>query len=58
MTMRHRARNINVIEPNPRFGDPALLPRRKFIYGKHYMRGAVSMTAADGGVGKSTLAIC
>jgi AAA domain len=50
--------NVNVIEPHFRFGDPALLPRRKFIYGKHYLRGAVSMTAADGGVGKSTLAIC
>lgn len=49
--------NVNVIEPNSRFGDPALLPRRKFIYGKHYMRGVVSMTAADGGIGKSTLAI-
>ena len=50
--------NINIIEPNFRFGDPASLPRRKFIYGKHYQRGVVSMTAADGGVGKSTLAIC
>ncbi|WP_441256200.1 AAA family ATPase [Bradyrhizobium sp. 482_C4_N1_1] len=49
--------NVNVIEPSSVFGDPALLPCRKFIYGKHYLRGAVSMTVADGGVGKSTLAI-
>jgi hypothetical protein len=49
--------NVNRIEPLSDFGDPALLPRRKFIYGKHYMRGAVSMTVADGGVGKSSLAI-
>jgi RecA-family ATPase len=49
--------NVNVIEPNSKFGDPASLPRRKFLYGRHYMRGAVSMTAADGGIGKSTLAI-
>jgi RecA-family ATPase len=49
--------NVNVIEPSSWFGDPASLPRRRFIYGKHYMRGAVSITAADGGVGKSTLAI-
>jgi hypothetical protein len=49
--------NVNRIEPLSAFGDPALLPPRKFIYGKHYLRGAVSMTVADGGVGKSTLAI-
>ena len=49
--------NVNVIEPRSLFGDPALLPRRKFIYGNHYQRGAVGMTVADGGVGKSTLVI-
>jgi hypothetical protein len=51
------APNINVIEPLSDFGDPTLLPKRDFIYGKHFLRGAVSATVADGGVGKSTLAI-
>jgi hypothetical protein len=49
--------NVNLIEPRSDFGDPATLPRRKFIYGKHFQRGVVSMTVADGGIGKSTLAI-
>jgi hypothetical protein len=49
--------NVNLIEPLSDFGDPALLERRDFIYGQHYLRGTVSATVADGGVGKSTLAI-
>jgi hypothetical protein len=50
-------RNVNLIQPLSNFGDPALLPRRDFLYGRHYLRGAVSVTVADGGVGKSNLAI-
>ena len=35
--------------------DPATIPRRKFIYGKHLSRGTVSATIARGGLGKSSL---
>jgi hypothetical protein len=31
------------------------LPPRSWLYGKHYQRGTVSMTAAPGGFGKTTL---
>jgi AAA domain len=37
--------------------DPASLPRRQWLYGTHYLRGSVSLTVADGGVGKSTLVV-
>ena len=47
----------HVIEACSTFRDPALLPRRDWLYGQHYIRGAVSATVADGGIGKSTLAI-
>jgi AAA domain len=35
--------------------DPANLPPRKFLYGKHYQRRTVSGTVAPGGTGKSSL---
>lgn len=37
--------------------DPAALGARRWIYGRHFLEGAVSTTIADGGVGKSTLAL-
>jgi hypothetical protein len=37
--------------------DPATLPRRDFLYGRHYARGFCSATFAPGGVGKSAHAI-
>ena len=37
--------------------DPAKLEPRRWLYGRHYLEGAVSATIADGGVGKSTLAL-
>jgi RecA-family ATPase len=37
--------------------DPAKLEPRQWLYGRHYLQGAVSVTIADGGVGKSTLAL-
>lgn len=37
--------------------DPAKLEPRRWIYGGHYLEGAVTATIADGGVGKSTLAL-
>jgi RecA-family ATPase len=35
--------------------EPAELPQRKFLFGKHYQRGTVSGTVAPGGTGKSSL---
>jgi hypothetical protein len=37
--------------------DPTKLEPRRWIYGRHYLEGAVSATIADGGVGKSTHAL-
>lgn len=33
--------------------DPASIPRRQFLYGRHYIRGAVSGTVGAGGFAKS-----
>lgn len=37
--------------------DPASLPRREWLYGRHYIRKFVSATFAPGGLGKSSLAV-
>jgi hypothetical protein len=37
--------------------DPATIPLRQWIYGRHYIRRFVSTTVAPGGVGKSSLGI-
>jgi hypothetical protein len=37
--------------------DPAQIPRRQFIYGRHLIRRYVSGTIAPGGYGKSTLIV-
>lgn len=37
--------------------DPASLPRRPWLYGRHLLRRQVSVTVAAGGVGKSSLTI-
>ncbi len=37
--------------------DPATIPARRWIYGKHYVRGHVSVLASAGGVGKTSLQI-
>lgn len=39
------------------FRDPAQIPRRQFLYGRHLIRGFVSATVAPGGIGKSSLAL-
>jgi len=45
-----------VFNPEPyRFPDPASIPRRQWLYGRHYVRGAVSMTVGAPGRAKSTL---
>ena len=38
----------------PWWRDPATIPRRHFLYERHYIRGAVSATVAGGGRGKTT----
>ena len=37
--------------------DPASIPRRQWLYGRHYIRKFISETVAPGGYGKSTLAM-
>lgn len=37
--------------------DVSRLPRRRWLYGQHYIRGFATATIADGGTGKSTLSI-
>jgi hypothetical protein len=37
--------------------DPATIPRRDFVYGRHLIRKFVSATVAPGGVGKSSLIV-
>jgi hypothetical protein len=37
--------------------DPATLPAREWMYGKHYQRGVVSLTVGTGGRGKTSLVL-
>jgi hypothetical protein len=37
--------------------DAAALPTRQWIYGRHYLRGFVSVLASAGGIGKTSLQI-
>ena len=46
------------IRPTPFYWiDPTTIPRRSWIYGRHHVRGFVTVTYAPGGAGKSMLAI-
>jgi RecA-family ATPase len=47
---------ILVLRPFVSF-DPATLPPREWLYGKHYQRRTVSLTAGPGGMGKSSLVL-
>lgn len=40
-----------------RWRDPSTLPRREWLYGRHYIRKFVSATFSPGGVGKSSLVL-
>jgi hypothetical protein len=40
-----------------RFPDPAKIPRREWLYGRHYIRGAVSASVGAPGRGKSTTSL-
>jgi hypothetical protein len=44
-------------EPISTFRDPATIPRRQWLYGRQYIKGNVSATIADGGIGKTNLEI-
>jgi hypothetical protein len=47
-----------VFTPTPFvLGDPSKFPRRKFLYGHHYIRGYVSSTVSAYDVGKTALAL-
>jgi RecA-family ATPase len=35
--------------------DPTLIPKRRWVYGKHYIRGYVSVLASQGGIGKTSM---
>jgi len=35
--------------------DPTLIPKRRWLYGKHYIRGYVSVLASQGGIGKTSM---
>ena len=61
-----RARDIGAVKaaisslikftPTPfRWRDPSTFPRRQFVYGRHYVRKFLSVTAAPTKVGKSSL---
>lgn len=49
-----RKSTLFVIRPFAPF-DPATLPPRQWLYGRHYLRRTVSCTTAPGGFGKSSL---
>jgi RecA-family ATPase len=37
--------------------DPSTIPPRRFLYGRHFIRGFLSVTAAVSGLGKSSLVL-
>ncbi|MGO8738794.1 AAA family ATPase [Rhodoblastus sp.] len=51
------AQKSRIIAKPFRWIEPATIPPRQWLYGRHYIRGFVSMTVAPGGVGKSSLSI-
>jgi hypothetical protein len=54
---RYRTPAERPIAPTPFFWtNPAHIPRRQWLYGRHLIRGEVSLTLAPGGVGKTSLA--
>ena len=49
--------NVDQIIAHADWGEACDLPRRQFIYGHHLLLGTVSALIADGGIGKTTLAL-
>ena len=50
-----QARLVRVMASGFRAADMRLVPPRRWLYGKHLIRGYVSATVSPGGVGKTTL---
>jgi AAA domain len=48
---------VDVGGTTPWWRDPATIPPREFLYGRHYIRRAIGATIAGGGRGKTTLAV-
>jgi hypothetical protein len=40
-----------------KWADPACIPQRSWLYGRHLIRGEISATLAPGGIGKTSLAV-
>jgi hypothetical protein len=51
------SRPARIVAKPFRWIEPEAIPRRQWLYGRHYIREYVSMTVAPGGVGKSSLSI-
>ncbi|WP_294534641.1 AAA family ATPase [uncultured Rhodoblastus sp.] len=54
---RNAARPLRIVARPFRWIEPKDIPRRQWLYARHYIREYVSMTVAPGGVGKSSLSI-
>lgn len=54
----HLSAGAQPIAPTPFiWTNPARIPRRPWLYGRHLIRGEVSLTLAPGGIGKTSLAV-
>ena len=51
---KHRESGDYKIEVSPWWRDPATIPPREFLYGRHLIRGAISATVGAGGRAKTT----
>ncbi len=50
-------RPIAAAGDTPWWRDPAMIPARQFLYGRHYIRRTIGATIAAGGRGKTTLSV-
>lgn len=58
MRAKAAAEPSRIITPTPFvYRAPSLIPRRQWLYGKHYVRQYVSATFAPGGLGKTSLVL-
>ena len=48
---------IGLAHARPWWRDPATIPPRQFLFGRHYIRRAIGATIAAGGRGKTTLSV-
>lgn len=61
LAQRRAAKAANTASPPPGrpfvWRDPATIPPRRWLYGRHMVRGFVSLTLAPGGLGKTALTV-